>query len=287
MRAAIVRGAGAGIPGPLVHRHEVDVRLVLDERLRAVAVVHVPVDDQHALDADAAAARSARRARRCRTGRIPSTRCAARGVLAAAPRRSFGGARRRTRSRRRRARRRRPRWRRPTIPRWRRCPRRAAAALGDNRLNPRCIGGRARSRARRPSRAATRRAGAGEQLGLLAQRLRDGAQTADVLGVTPPGVVASAVGVRDEGDRHSSPRRRREVHSAMRRIIMSGREEIGGRSGRDVVRRSAVRAPARVDRRGARVARCSGTRSPPADRGRRNIGHRADQTRPPLAMSIL
>ena len=51
VRTAIVGGAGAGIPRPLVHRDEVDVALVLDERLRAVAMMDVPVDDEHALRA--------------------------------------------------------------------------------------------------------------------------------------------------------------------------------------------------------------------------------------------
>jgi hypothetical protein len=35
----------------LVHRDEVDPRVALDERLRPVAVVHIPVDDQDALEA--------------------------------------------------------------------------------------------------------------------------------------------------------------------------------------------------------------------------------------------
>src|SRR4051812_6605492 len=51
MRTAILGGAGARIPRPLVHRHEMDVALALDERLRAVAMVDVPIHDQHALDA--------------------------------------------------------------------------------------------------------------------------------------------------------------------------------------------------------------------------------------------
>ena len=49
MRATVVGRPGARIPRPLVHRHEVDTRLVLHQCLRAVAMVHVPVHDQHAL----------------------------------------------------------------------------------------------------------------------------------------------------------------------------------------------------------------------------------------------
>ena len=46
---AAFRGeSGARIPRMLVQRHEPDARVGLDQRLRAVAVVHVPVDDQHA-----------------------------------------------------------------------------------------------------------------------------------------------------------------------------------------------------------------------------------------------
>src|SRR5262249_31590067 len=49
--ATIVGGTGAGIPRPLMHRYEVDVGLMLDERLRPVSVVHIPIDDQHAFGA--------------------------------------------------------------------------------------------------------------------------------------------------------------------------------------------------------------------------------------------
>lgn len=41
-----------------------------------------------------------------------------------------------------------------------------------------------------------------EQAGIVAKRAGDGAQTADVLGVSPPRVVAAAVSVRDERDAH-------------------------------------------------------------------------------------
>lgn len=49
VRAVIVGGACSRIPGPLVHRNEVDVGLPLDQRLRAVSVMHVPVNDENPL----------------------------------------------------------------------------------------------------------------------------------------------------------------------------------------------------------------------------------------------
>src|SRR5688572_18080429 len=52
---AVVRRTGTRIPGPLVHRHEANVRLILDERLSPVAVVHVPVDDEYPLQSVASA----------------------------------------------------------------------------------------------------------------------------------------------------------------------------------------------------------------------------------------
>ena len=50
MGTAIVSGARPRIPRPLVHRDEVDVGLILHERLGAVAVVDVPIGDQNALE---------------------------------------------------------------------------------------------------------------------------------------------------------------------------------------------------------------------------------------------
>src|SRR2546423_8082064 len=46
---AIFRCTSSGIPRPLMHRDEVDVGLILDQRLGAVAVMHVPVDDEDPL----------------------------------------------------------------------------------------------------------------------------------------------------------------------------------------------------------------------------------------------
>src|SRR5581483_9420014 len=48
--AAIPGCARAWVPGPLVHRDEMNAWVALDERLCAVAMVHVPGDDQHAIE---------------------------------------------------------------------------------------------------------------------------------------------------------------------------------------------------------------------------------------------
>src|ERR1700736_4231992 len=50
MGSAIFRCACSGIPRPLVHGDEVDVRLVLHESLSAVSVVYIPIDDQNSLE---------------------------------------------------------------------------------------------------------------------------------------------------------------------------------------------------------------------------------------------
>lgn len=49
MWAAILGGTCPRIPRPLVHRNEMNVGLRLDERLRAIAVMNVPVDYQDSL----------------------------------------------------------------------------------------------------------------------------------------------------------------------------------------------------------------------------------------------
>jgi len=46
---SIFRRTSSWIPWPLVHRDEVDVGLILDQRLSAVAMVDVPVDDEDPL----------------------------------------------------------------------------------------------------------------------------------------------------------------------------------------------------------------------------------------------
>ena len=48
--AGLVLSAGAGIERPAVDREEADVLVGIEHVLRAVAVVHVPVDDQHAVE---------------------------------------------------------------------------------------------------------------------------------------------------------------------------------------------------------------------------------------------
>jgi hypothetical protein len=50
MGSAIFGGASSRIPRPLVHRHEVDVGLVLNQRLCSVPVVNIPIDDQDSLE---------------------------------------------------------------------------------------------------------------------------------------------------------------------------------------------------------------------------------------------
>ena len=51
VRADVFRGSGTGIPGPLVHRHKMDIWIALNERLCTVAVMYVPIHDQDALAA--------------------------------------------------------------------------------------------------------------------------------------------------------------------------------------------------------------------------------------------
>jgi hypothetical protein len=46
-RSAVIGGPSSRVPGPLVHGDEMDIGLVLDERLSAVAVMHVPIDDEY------------------------------------------------------------------------------------------------------------------------------------------------------------------------------------------------------------------------------------------------
>ena len=61
--AGLVGPAGAGVRGELVGRHEQHARVVPEHVLRAVAVVDVPVDDEHPLAARRE--RGRRRSRRC------------------------------------------------------------------------------------------------------------------------------------------------------------------------------------------------------------------------------
>src|SRR4051794_34337515 len=54
MWTSVVRRTCAWVPGPLVHRDEPDVARFLDQRLGPVAVMHIPIHDQHPLRAMAA-----------------------------------------------------------------------------------------------------------------------------------------------------------------------------------------------------------------------------------------
>src|SRR5689334_21622232 len=73
------------------------------------------------------------------------------------------------------------------------------------------------------------------ELWIFAQRLRDRAQTADVLGMSPTRVVATAIGVRDESDGHRSPRNLRDVHSTRSRRRMNASSRRGSTLPRDAI----------------------------------------------------
>ena len=47
MRTAIRSCSRTRVPRPLVHRDEMNIRLILDQRLRSVSVVNVPVHDEN------------------------------------------------------------------------------------------------------------------------------------------------------------------------------------------------------------------------------------------------
>ena len=201
--AAVVRRARARIPRPLVHRDKADILGVLHERLRAVAVVHVPVGDENAFHPVA-------RARVVRADGHVAENAESHGVIA-----QCVVARRAHRAIR-------------------------PAPIGDREVNavehtprPRPCGV-PRAVARhgvgvKPAAAALRHGAhrlhvrrivrqrnlvgggvppfamfdAEHQLPVVAQRPRDGAQPPDMFGMVPPGVVPPAVGVRDEGDAHA------------------------------------------------------------------------------------
>src|SRR3954467_10071856 len=63
-----------------------------------------------------------------------------------------------------------------------------------------------------------------KELRILAQRLRNGAQPTDVLGMPPAGIVSATIRVRDVPEcrvAHRSPRMRRDVHSIKSKSMMS------------------------------------------------------------------
>ena len=123
-----------------------------------------------------------------------------------------------------------------------------------------------------------------EELRTLLESARDRAQPTDVLRRAPPRVVAPAVGVRDEGDRHRAPRKPtgRPLAEQEQR---EHREHPPAKSGRDVQRRRggrSWRAEVRVERRercGVAVRASRG-----CDRRRRTIGGGRDDRRPVVAM---
>ena len=217
MRSAILGGARSRIPRPLVHRDEVDVGLILHERLGAVAVVHIPIDDQHPVEA-VLLPRVVRRAgdasENAETHRAVAQRVMTRRAhRAEAPviRSGCGeidshedGARRRRRG----------------VP----------APLARDRIG---VETASAGRRNRSDRLDVRRIVAERQLlgrrvpalemfdsmkkiRLLAQRARDRAKTSDVFRMTPSGVVTAAIAVRNErGARYETGRRRRSAMSSM------------------------------------------------------------------------
>lgn len=201
MRPAIRGGTGARIPGPLVHRHEMDVGIILHQRLCPVAVVHVPIHDQdasravmatHVVRANRDVAEEAeshraivervmsRRADRAKTSRVHSLPCEVDRIEHAAGR-GRGG-----------------------VPR----------AFAGNRV---CIEPTTTRFGHRFDRCDVRGivcqrhlVGRGvppfsmldqrEQIDVISECARDGAQAADVLRMSPPRIVPPAVRVRNERD---------------------------------------------------------------------------------------
>lgn len=49
VQSSVIGRSGARVPRPLVHRHEMNCRIVFDERLCSVSVMDIPVDDQHSI----------------------------------------------------------------------------------------------------------------------------------------------------------------------------------------------------------------------------------------------
>ena len=48
-RTTVVGRSRSGIPRPLVHRNKVNTRVVLNQRLCSIAMMHIPVNNQHAV----------------------------------------------------------------------------------------------------------------------------------------------------------------------------------------------------------------------------------------------
>jgi hypothetical protein len=202
----------------------VNVTLVLHQRLRAVSVVHVPVDDEHALGVvtltrvvrtDGDRAEEAKAHRTIREGVVSRGADRAEAANGVARKGEIDSVEHGTSSGSGRV------------------PRSFAgdgvgietsASRVDQRFHHSDVAAVVRERElvfrRMPALDVLESL---KELGVLTQRTRNGAQTADVLGVTPAGVVATAVGVRDVGDSHRAPRRRRDVHSTSKSASMKAR----------------------------------------------------------------
>src|SRR6185437_5854422 len=264
-QAVVIGGAAAWIPGPLVHRDEVDALIALDERLRPVPVVDVPVDDEHAVEtvtatrvmgsdrhiAEEAEPHSAV-AERVVAGR-PDRAEAARGASVDGHvdgiQDAAGG----------------------------RCCRipgpfagdgvgvERAAAGGDQLFDVADVNRVVRERELlRGGVSALDVLDGTEELGMVAECAGDGAQPADVLRVSPARVVAAAVGVRDEGDAHVR-RASRPGHRTGRRRRCVRRKIDPSRAPTSVTLRRSSRTSrplilitkSRASARGSRTARAA------------------------------
>ncbi len=212
---ALARGAGTRIPRPLMQGDEVDSRVALDEGLRAIPVMHVPVDNEHAIrtmlpprvlrrerniaeDAEAHR-RITKRMMPRRTNRAKAAHGAqverhVDGIEHAPGRRRGGEPRALTRHR---------------------IGIEPATACERNSLNSSEIFEVVHERQLpRRGMAAFVMEESHEELGAFPERARDPAEAPDVLRRAPACVVAPAIGVRDERGRHRAPRNLRDAHSA-------------------------------------------------------------------------
>jgi len=205
VRPTILGGTGAGVPGPLVHGQEADIGIVLHQCLRSVAVVHVPIGDQHARGV--VVLPRIVRADRDVTKQTESHGAVTHGVMAWRTDRAKAARVLVTHSQIDRveyaSRRRGRRVPRP-FARDRIVIESAAAGVRDG-LDRRDVCGIVRQRELVRSRVTPfAMLDLGEEIDFVAECARDGAQAADMFRVSPPCVVPPAVGVRDERDRRSA-----------------------------------------------------------------------------------
>src|ERR1019366_6880881 len=101
------------------------------------------------------------------------------------------------------------------------------------------------------------------QLEIVAQCARNRAKPADVLGMTPARVMPTAVGVRDERDGllHRAPRQRRDAHSASRQSNIAGRSHRGNPCGPDASGAIATAGPSASTRRASGAPSAAGDSS--------------------------